>query len=212
MSARARRLCRTPSTESTGWRYGRPYRAPAGQGGEESSVCTPLTSQLLRAVQLRAWSVASNRCGRCSHDIELLGQLLPVPQPRAAETKHGSGNPPHLVPRQVPCNWTHLILLSCKGLAVMRAHFNELQEQRLQSLQQRIQQPFDAQDPAHQDALRQLWGHAFPGVPCISLRHERWTEMGWQRDDPASDFRGAGFVALENLLFMAQASSFPLPT
>ena len=29
--------------------------------------------------------------------------------------------------------------------------------------------------------------------------------MGWQRNDPSSDFRGAGLIALQNLLYMAQA-------
>lgn len=31
--------------------------------------------------------------------------------------------------------------------------------------------------------------------------------MGWQRDDPSSDFRGAGFAALENLLYLARVST-----
>ena len=56
-----------------------------------------------------------------------------------------------------------------------------------------------------QDDLRRLWGHAFPGSPWQGLITAWWTDMGWQRDDPSSDFRGAGLVALQNLLFMAQA-------
>ena len=58
---------------------------------------------------------------------------------------------------------------------------------------------------ALQDGLRRLWGHAFPGAPWQGLVAAKWTDMGWQRDDPSSDFRGAGLVALQNLLFMAQA-------
>lgn len=79
-----------------------------------------------------------------------------------------------------------------------------IQEDRIRHLQQRIQVPYNGSNPTHQDALKQLWQHAFPDTPFISLRHQKWTDMGWQRDDPASDFRGGGFVALQNLLYLAQ--------
>nr|CAB3489794.1 unnamed protein product [Digitaria exilis] len=31
--------------------------------------------------------------------------------------------------------------------------------------------------------------------------------MGWQGRDPSTDFRGAGFISLENLLFFAKTFS-----
>ena len=57
---------------------------------------------------------------------------------------------------------------------------------------------------AAQDALQTLWHAAFPGHPWEGLQAERWVDMGWQRNDPSSDFRGAGLIALQNHLFMAQ--------
>ena len=57
-----------------------------------------------------------------------------------------------------------------------------------------------------QDALQVLWEVAFPGHPWEGLQADRWTDMGWQRNDPSSDFRGAGLIALQNHLFMAQVS------
>jgi hypothetical protein len=60
-------------------------------------------------------------------------------------------------------------------------------------------------NPASQAELQRLWGFAFPGAPWQGLQAERWTDMGWQRDDPSSDFRGAGLIALQNLLYLAQA-------
>ncbi len=51
-----------------------------------------------------------------------------------------------------------------------------------------------------------LWDVAFPGHPWEGLQTDRWTDMGWQRNDPSSDFRGAGLIALRNTLFMAQVS------
>ena len=78
------------------------------------------------------------------------------------------------------------------------------QARRWQSLQQRIQQPYDSENSRHQDMLRLLWSHAFPGEACTSLVDPRWTDMGWQQRDPSTDFRGAGLIALENLIYLAQ--------
>jgi len=32
----------------------------------------------------------------------------------------------------------------------------------------------------------------------------KWKDMGWQSDHPSSDFRGAGYLALENLVYFAE--------
>ncbi|XP_065874948.1 uncharacterized protein [Euphorbia lathyris] len=83
-----------------------------------------------------------------------------------------------------------------------------LQEHRLKRLQDRLKIPFDETRPDHQEALRSLWNSAFPGVPLEGLISEQWKEMGWQGVNPSTDFRGCGFVSLENLLFFA--STYPV--
>jgi ELMO domain-containing protein len=84
-----------------------------------------------------------------------------------------------------------------------------------------------------QDALRQLWRLAFPDTTIPPLQSEAWKEMGWQGNDPSTDFRyncttsmrailisiscsfqlilcefiscrGGGFISLENLIYFAQ--------
>lgn len=35
--------------------------------------------------------------------------------------------------------------------------------------------------------------------------------MGWQQKDPSTDFRGAGLIALENLIYLAQVLYCCLP-
>ncbi|CBI29161.3 unnamed protein product, partial [Vitis vinifera] len=55
-----------------------------------------------------------------------------------------------------------------------------------------------------QDALRELWILAYPGRELPSLKSELWKEMGWQGTDPSIDFRGGGFISLENLIFFAK--------
>ena len=78
------------------------------------------------------------------------------------------------------------------------------QAAKLARLRERAGVPFDAGDPDHREALRALWRAAFPGdEPPEDLRTPQWKEMGWQGVDPATDFRAGGFLALENLLFLA---------
>ncbi|KAI9178162.1 hypothetical protein LWI28_023447 [Acer negundo] len=79
-----------------------------------------------------------------------------------------------------------------------------LQEERLHRLQERLQTPFDESCPDHQKALRVLWDAAFPDVTLNGLISEQWKEMGWQGPNPSTDFRGCGFISLENLLFFAK--------
>ncbi|XP_010248986.1 PREDICTED: ELMO domain-containing protein A-like isoform X1 [Nelumbo nucifera] len=96
-----------------------------------------------------------------------------------------------------------------KGEAYERICMNltPLQEERLQRLKHRMKIYFDASRPDHQDALRALWSATYPGQELHGLISEQWKEMGWQGRDPSTDFRGAGFISLENLLFFAKTFS-----
>ncbi|CAA6669789.1 unnamed protein product [Spirodela intermedia] len=85
--------------------------------------------------------------------------------------------------------------------------FTPFQEECLQRLQSRIDVSYDSTNVEHQEALRSLWYAAFPGVELQGLVSEQWKEMGWQGKDPSTDFRGGGFISLENLLFFAK--NFP---
>ncbi|KAJ4980756.1 hypothetical protein NE237_031593 [Protea cynaroides] len=79
-----------------------------------------------------------------------------------------------------------------------------LQERKLRRLQERLQVPFDETRPDHQEGLRALWQAAFPDTPLEGLISDQWKEMGWQGPNPSTDFRGCGFISLENLLFLAR--------
>ncbi|KAJ7957571.1 ELMO domain-containing A [Quillaja saponaria] len=81
------------------------------------------------------------------------------------------------------------------------------QEERLRRLKHRMKVYFDASRPDHQEALRALWYATFPGQELHGLVSDQWKEMGWQGRDPSTDFRGAGFISLENLLFFAKTFS-----
>ncbi|XP_068342373.1 uncharacterized protein [Pyrus communis] len=79
-----------------------------------------------------------------------------------------------------------------------------LQEARLRYLRQRLQVPFDGSRMEHQDALLELWRLAYPDKELPPLQSDLWKQMGWQGSDPSTDFRGGGFISLENLIFFAR--------
>ncbi|CAN7062265.1 unnamed protein product [Brassica oleracea var. botrytis] len=81
------------------------------------------------------------------------------------------------------------------------------QEECLQRLQSRMDVAYDSSIPQHQEALKDLWKLAFPEEELHGIVSEQWKEMGWQGKDPSTDFRGGGFISLENLLYFAR--SFP---
>ncbi|XP_072984607.1 uncharacterized protein [Typha latifolia] len=83
-------------------------------------------------------------------------------------------------------------------------YLSPLQEERLRILRERLQVPFDSACLDHQNALKQLWRLAYPNRELPPLKSELWKEMGWQGTDPSTDFRGGGYISLENLIFFAK--------
>lgn len=81
-----------------------------------------------------------------------------------------------------------------------------LEQDRLAGLRQRAAVPYNAEAEEHQAALQTLWRVAFGDeldFP-VGIKHPKWKDMGWQGEDPGTDFRGAGFISLQALLWMAQ--------
>ncbi|KAI8474779.1 MAG: engulfment and motility protein [Monoraphidium minutum] len=79
-----------------------------------------------------------------------------------------------------------------------------IQASRLEELQARVGVPYDGANPLHQEGLRELWALAFPGKPWPGPKHESWKDMGWQSADPSSDFRAAGLLGLDNLIYLGR--------
>ncbi|KAH0928250.1 hypothetical protein HID58_013977 [Brassica napus] len=77
-------------------------------------------------------------------------------------------------------------------------------EECLQRLQSRIDVAYDTSITQHQEALKGLWKLVFPEEELHGIVSEQWKEMGWQGKDPSTDFRGGGFISLENLLYFAK--------
>ena len=66
--------------------------------------------------------------------------------------------------------------------------------------------PYDRTDAEHEDKLFALWDALRPGLDRPERISPKWGMLGFQGRDPATDFRGMGLLALEQLLFVAQSS------
>lgn len=54
-----------------------------------------------------------------------------------------------------------------------------------------------------EDMVRHLWNGLFPTLPYEGRVSSRWRDVGFQNDDPASDLRSSGRLALKMMLFFA---------
>ena len=83
-----------------------------------------------------------------------------------------------------------------------KVKLTELQRRRVSELIARAGVKYDQE--THGSDLKKLWELAFPEtIPFVEGKTKQWQEMGWQGDHPSSDFRGGGYLALENLIYFA---------
>ncbi|XP_037121170.1 ELMO domain-containing protein 2 [Syngnathus acus] len=63
---------------------------------------------------------------------------------------------------------------------------------------------FSPENPQHEDMLIKLWELLMPSVTLESRVTKQWGDIGFQGDDPKTDFRGMGVLGLTNLLFFSE--------
>ncbi|KAL1452551.1 hypothetical protein WDU94_006770 [Cyamophila willieti] len=66
---------------------------------------------------------------------------------------------------------------------------------------------YDSNNAEHEESLLRLWQLLKPDVSLSSRVTKQWQTIGFQGDDPKTDFRGMGVLGLDNLLFFA--SEYP---
>ncbi|GFN80734.1 Elmo domain-containing protein 2-like protein [Plakobranchus ocellatus] len=74
----------------------------------------------------------------------------------------------------------------------------------IQSAESRRQIKFSSENEDHMRKLEKLWDLYNSGRPLPSLVGSHWTEIGFQGDNPATDFRGMGLLGLEQLMFFSE--------
>ena len=61
---------------------------------------------------------------------------------------------------------------------------------------------YDPTDSSHKKMLENLWIQ-LSDEPLRGMVSKQWTDIGFQGDDPSTDFRGMGLLGLDNLLFFS---------
>ncbi|XP_016358124.1 ELMO domain-containing protein 2-like isoform X1 [Sinocyclocheilus anshuiensis] len=74
--------------------------------------------------------------------------------------------------------------------------YNELFE----AVEEVRKQVFDSENKEHENMLLKLWDLLMPSVKLESRITKQWGNIGFQGDDPKTDFRGMGMLGLTNLL------------
>ncbi|KAJ3017254.1 hypothetical protein HKX48_003644 [Thoreauomyces humboldtii] len=68
----------------------------------------------------------------------------------------------------------------------------------------RAKTPYDSNDPAHEKLLLELWDLASPREALTGRTSSQWQTIGFQGNDPATDFRGLGLLGLDCLVHHAR--------
>ncbi|XP_017056813.1 ELMO domain-containing protein 2 [Drosophila ficusphila] len=72
-------------------------------------------------------------------------------------------------------------------------------------LEQLRAERYDSDNLVHEQKLLRLWELLMPEAPLTGRVSKQWQDIGFQGDDPKTDFRGMGMLGLENLLYFATA-------
>eukprot|EP00931_Biecheleriopsis_adriatica_P051530 TRINITY_DN29900_c0_g1_i1.p1 TRINITY_DN29900_c0_g1~~TRINITY_DN29900_c0_g1_i1.p1 ORF type:complete len:361 (+),score=75.15 TRINITY_DN29900_c0_g1_i1:38-1120(+) len=94
------------------------------------------------------------------------------------------------------------------ALLKARVAYTVHEEEILAPLRELVSVPYSAEDVAHERSLKQLFAAVKSPAEARDLpagKDPRWKELGFQSEDPRTDFRGGGLFALHNLIFLAEA-------
>ncbi|XP_051560807.1 ELMO domain-containing protein 2-like isoform X2 [Myxocyprinus asiaticus] len=78
--------------------------------------------------------------------------------------------------------------------------YNELFE----AVEELRKEVFDPDKEEHENMLLKLWDLLMPSVKLESRITKQWGNIGFQGDDPKTDFRGMGMLGLTNLVFFSE--------
>uniref|UniRef100_A0A0K0FQ21 ELMO domain-containing protein n=1 Tax=Strongyloides venezuelensis TaxID=75913 RepID=A0A0K0FQ21_STRVS len=63
---------------------------------------------------------------------------------------------------------------------------------------------YDSDNESHEKKLYELWSLLKDGEELTDRRSRQWEDIGFQGNDPATDFRGMGLLGLEQLVYFAK--------
>ncbi|XP_037546593.1 ELMO domain-containing protein 2 [Nematolebias whitei] len=87
----------------------------------------------------------------------------------------------------------HICLLQIVGYSSLYTSVEDLRKE-----------VFSSENPEHEAMLLKLWDTLMPTVKLESRITKQWGDIGFQGDDPKTDFRGMGLLGLINLVFFSE--------
>ncbi len=72
------------------------------------------------------------------------------------------------------------------------------------TLKHKLATKYDKENPLHEETLLKLWKLSFPSTELQNRISNQWKELGFQGNDPATDFRGGGFFGLALIVHFAE--------
>ncbi|NWI62637.1 ELMD2 protein, partial [Todus mexicanus] len=64
--------------------------------------------------------------------------------------------------------------------------------------------PYDSDNEEHEEQLIELWNLLMPHENLKARISKQWCDIGFQGDDPKTDFRGMGLLGLVNLVYFSK--------
>ncbi|NXU75742.1 ELMD2 protein, partial [Oreotrochilus melanogaster] len=64
--------------------------------------------------------------------------------------------------------------------------------------------PYDSENEEHEEQLIELWNLLMPHENLRARITKQWCDIGFQGDDPKTDFRGMGLLGLVNLVYFSK--------
>ncbi|NXY88545.1 ELMD2 protein, partial [Alcedo cyanopectus] len=64
--------------------------------------------------------------------------------------------------------------------------------------------PYDSNNKEHEEQLIELWNLLMPHENLKARISKQWCDIGFQGDDPKTDFRGMGLLGLVNLVYFSK--------
>uniref|UniRef100_A0AC35TMC5 ELMO domain-containing protein n=1 Tax=Rhabditophanes sp. KR3021 TaxID=114890 RepID=A0AC35TMC5_9BILA len=66
------------------------------------------------------------------------------------------------------------------------------------------QEYYDSENEVHEEKLLSLWNLLNPNEKLSARKSKQWEDIGFQGLDPATDFRGAGVLGLDQMIYFAK--------
>lgn len=77
-------------------------------------------------------------------------------------------------------------------------------KQLYQDVENVRKKPYDSANAQHEKLLLKLWSLLMPTKKLKARISKQWADIGFQGDDPRTDFRGMGILGLINLVYFSE--------